>query len=33
MRSTVSPGPLDLNQNPRNGQPHFNTAIFSVTRG
>jgi len=22
-------GPLDLNQNPRNGQPYFNTALFS----
>ena len=24
------PGPLDLNQNPRNGQPYFNTAIFQL---
>jgi hypothetical protein len=24
-----TPGPLHLNQNPRNGQPYFNTALFS----
>ncbi len=24
-----TPGPLDLNQNPRNGKPYFNTALFS----
>jgi Carboxypeptidase regulatory-like domain len=25
----VTAGPLDLNHNPRNGQPYFNTALFS----
>jgi len=25
-----TPGPLDLNQNPRNGQPFFNTSLFSL---
>lgn len=25
----VVPGPLDLNRNPRNGRPYFNTALFS----
>jgi len=25
-----TPGPLDLNQNPRNQRPYFNTALFSV---
>jgi Carboxypeptidase regulatory-like domain/TonB dependent receptor len=25
----VAPGPLNLNQNPRNGQSYFNTALFS----
>jgi hypothetical protein len=25
-----SSGPLDLNSNPRNGQPYFNTSLFSV---
>ena len=25
----VAPGRLDLNRNPRNGQPYFNTALFS----
>ena len=24
-----TPGPLDLNSNPRNGQPYFNTSLFS----
>jgi hypothetical protein len=24
------PGPLDLNHNPRNGQPYFNTSLFSL---
>jgi hypothetical protein len=24
-----TPGPLDLNHNPRNGQPYFNTSLFS----
>ena len=24
-----TPGPLDLNSNPRNGRPYFNTALFS----
>jgi hypothetical protein len=26
----MSPGPLKLNGNPRNGQPYFNTSLFSV---
>jgi hypothetical protein len=26
----VVPGPLNLNQNPRNGKPYFNTALFSL---
>jgi hypothetical protein len=26
----VASGPLNLNHNPRNGQPYFNTALFSV---
>ena len=26
----AAPGPLQLNSNPRNGQPYFNTAIFSL---
>ncbi len=26
----VVPGPLNLNQNPRNGQPYFNTSLFSL---
>jgi hypothetical protein len=26
----VKPGPLDLNHNPRNGLPYFNTSLFSV---
>jgi hypothetical protein len=25
-----TPGPLNLNHNPRNGQPFFNTALFSL---
>jgi Carboxypeptidase regulatory-like domain len=25
-----TPGPLDLNSNPRNGQPYFNTSLFSL---
>jgi hypothetical protein len=25
-----APGPLDLNHNPRNGNPYFNTALFSL---
>jgi hypothetical protein len=25
-----TPGPLKLNQNPRNGQPYFNTSLFSL---
>jgi hypothetical protein len=25
-----TPGPLDLNRNPRNGEPAFNTALFSI---
>jgi hypothetical protein len=25
-----TPGPLNLNSNPRNGQPYFNTSLFSV---
>ena len=25
-----TPGPLDLNRNPRNGEPAFNTALFSL---
>lgn len=25
-----APGPLDLNHNPRNGQPYFNTSLFSL---
>jgi hypothetical protein len=25
-----TPGPLDLNHNPRNGQPYFNTSLFSL---
>jgi hypothetical protein len=25
----VAPGPLNLNSNPRNGQPYFNTSLFS----
>jgi hypothetical protein len=25
-----TPGPLDLNRNPRNGSPYFNTALFSL---
>jgi hypothetical protein len=25
-----TPGPLDLNHNPRNGNPYFNTALFSL---
>ncbi|MGA7177035.1 MAG: hypothetical protein WBX13_15050 [Candidatus Acidiferrales bacterium] len=25
----VAPGPLDLNHNPRNGQPYFNASLFS----
>ena len=25
----VAPGPLNLNRNPRNGQPYFNAALFS----
>jgi outer membrane receptor protein involved in Fe transport len=25
-----SPGPLELNHNPRNGRPYFNTALFSL---
>jgi hypothetical protein len=24
------PGPLDINHNPRNGQPYFNTSLFSL---
>jgi hypothetical protein len=26
----VAPGPLQLNHNPRNGQPYFNTSLFSL---
>jgi hypothetical protein len=26
----VRPGPLELNNNPRNGQPYFNTSLFSL---
>jgi hypothetical protein len=26
----VQPGPLKLNHNPRNGQPYFNTSLFSL---
>lgn len=26
----ISLGPLDINHNPRNGQPYFNTSLFSV---
>jgi hypothetical protein len=26
----MTPGPLDLNHNPRNGEPYFNTSLFSV---
>jgi hypothetical protein len=26
-----TPGPLDLNHNPRNGQPYFNTSLFGCT--
>jgi hypothetical protein len=26
----MAPGPLDINHNPRNGQPYFNTSLFSV---
>jgi hypothetical protein len=26
----VAPGPLNLNHNPRNGKPYFNTALFSL---
>jgi hypothetical protein len=26
----VVPGPLQLNHNPRNGQPYFNTSLFSL---
>jgi hypothetical protein len=26
----VSSGPLQLNHNPRNGQPYFNTSLFSI---
>jgi hypothetical protein len=26
----MSPGPLELNSNPRNGRPYFNTSLFSV---
>jgi hypothetical protein len=26
----MRPGPLDLNDNPRNGQPYFNTSLFTV---
>ena len=26
----VAPGPLQLNHNPGNGQPYFNTSLFSV---
>jgi hypothetical protein len=26
----VAPGPLQINENPRNGQPYFNTALFSI---
>ncbi|MGC2169973.1 MAG: TonB-dependent receptor, partial [Candidatus Sulfotelmatobacter sp.] len=25
-----TPGPLDLNRNPRNGQPYFNTSLFGL---
>jgi hypothetical protein len=25
-----TPGPLDLNHNPRNGRPYFNTSLFSL---
>jgi hypothetical protein len=25
-----TPGPLNLNHNPRNGNPYFNTALFSL---
>jgi hypothetical protein len=25
-----APGPLDINHDPRNGQPYFNTALFSL---
>jgi hypothetical protein len=25
-----TPGPLGLNHNPRNGQPYFNTSLFSL---
>jgi hypothetical protein len=26
----VTPGPLDINHNPRNGQPYFNTSLYSL---
>jgi hypothetical protein len=26
----VTPGPLDLNHNPRNGLPYFNTSLYSI---
>jgi hypothetical protein len=26
----VAPGPLELNSNPRNGRPYFNTSLFSL---
>jgi hypothetical protein len=26
----MAPGPLDINHNPRNGQPYFNTSLFSL---
>jgi hypothetical protein len=26
----IAPGNLDINHNPRNGQPYFNTALFST---
>jgi len=26
----ISPGPLNLNGNPRNGMPYFNTSLFSL---
>jgi hypothetical protein len=26
----MKPGPLNLNDNPRNGQPYFNTTLFTV---
>ena len=29
----VSPGPLQINHDPRNGQPYFNTGLFSAPSG